>query len=123
MQPCFKQIGSPYHPTPQKQSQSLSLKQLGLLRYIVIIFNHVNNFRTNMPSILIAYPIDHTSLILADKLRSENDIDLTFFIDPSITNEFMTIAVNDLKSVSSTVIKTTVSQVNLNNNYNISCDQ
>ena len=67
-----------------------------------------------MPSILIAYPIDHTSLILADKLRSENDIDLTFFVDPSITNVFMTTAVNDLKSVSTTMIKATDSQVNLN---------
>ena len=67
-----------------------------------------------MPSILIAYPIEHTSLILADKLRSENDIDLTFFVDPSITNAFMTTAVNDLKSVSTTMIKTTDNQVNFN---------
>jgi len=52
-----------------------------------------------MPSILIAYPVDHASLIVADKLAMEIGNEITFFIDPKIDNEFMVDAANDLQCV------------------------
>ena len=80
-----------------------------------------------MTSILIAYPIDHASLILgtkrmnikcllidlfsADKLSAEADNTVTFFIDPKIEDTFMKNVVNDLQSLSNKEILTTDQQV------------
>ena len=62
-----------------------------------------------MPSILIAYSVDYTSLILTAKLRGDVDNDVTFF-----KNAFTTNAVPDLQSMSSDKINTTCSKVNIN---------
>ena len=87
-----------------------------------------------MTSILIAYPIDSASLILgtkrinvncllidlfsADKLSTEADNTVTFFIDPKMENTFMNNVVNDLQSLSYKKILTTDQQVIL---YQRSC--
>ena len=67
-----------------------------------------------MPSILIAYSVDYTSLILTAKLRGDVDNDVTLFIDPDLKNAFTTNAVHDLQSMSSDKINTTCSKVNIN---------
>ena len=80
-----------------------------------------------MTSILIAYPIDHASLILgtgritmdcflidifsADKLSTEVDNTVTFFIDAKMDNTFVNNIVNDLQSLSKQKILTTDQQV------------
>ena len=49
-----------------------------------------------MPRILIAYPLDYTSLILADKLKGDIDNDVELFIDPEMNNFFTTNVTQDL---------------------------
>ena len=49
-----------------------------------------------MTSILIAFPIDHASVLLADKLRLEAEISVTFYLDEKIDNEFQEHALQDL---------------------------
>ena len=64
-----------------------------------------------MPRILIAYPLDYTSLILADKLKGDIDNDVQLFIDPEMNNYFTTNVTQDLQSVSKHPVKTTSSKV------------
>ena len=52
-----------------------------------------------MPSILIAFPFDFSSVILADKLRSHSECSITLFIDLDIDNWFQNQAFQDLKCV------------------------
>ena len=47
----------------------------------------------------------------ADKLLSNINVDITFYIDQKIDNEFMLHARDDLQSVSDKKIKTTENQV------------
>ena len=47
----------------------------------------------------------------ADKLRSDVDNKVTFFIDRRIDNDFMTKAVHDVQAMSDTPISTTDTQV------------
>ena len=58
-----------------------------------------------MPRILIAYPIDYSSLILADKLKVDIDNEVHLFIDPEMTNVFSTNVVHDLQSMSSSKVE------------------
>ena len=53
-----------------------------------------------MPSILIAYPIDNSSLILADKLNADFTNEVSFFVDPEMNVNFMNDVVSDIKSTS-----------------------
>ena len=53
-----------------------------------------------MPSILIAYPIDNSSLILADKLNADFTNEVSFFMDPEMNINFMNDVVSDIKSTS-----------------------
>ena len=64
-----------------------------------------------MPRILIAYPLDYTSLILADKLKGDIDNDVELFIDPEMNNFFTTNVTQDLQSVSKHPVQTTSSKV------------
>ena len=64
-----------------------------------------------MPRILIAYPLDYTSLILADKLKGDIDNDVELFIDPEMNNFFTTNVTQDLQYVSKHPVKTTSSKV------------
>ena len=64
-----------------------------------------------MPNILMAYPIDYTSLILADKLRGDVDNHVTLYLDPDMRNAFSTNAVHDLQSMSSENVEYTSSMV------------
>jgi len=59
-----------------------------------------------MPSILIAYPIDHTALILADKLRADLDNEITFFLDDKLSTKFMKHVLEDLQTLTSNIKKT-----------------
>ena len=64
-----------------------------------------------MPSILIAYPIDYTSLFLAQKLRVDADNDITLYLDHEMNNVFFSNAVHDLQCMSDEVLQTTYSRV------------
>ena len=64
-----------------------------------------------MPNILMAYPIDYTSLILADKLRGDVDNHVTLYLDPDMRNAFSTNAVHDLQSMSSENVEYSSSMV------------
>ena len=64
-----------------------------------------------MPNILMAYPIDYTSLILADKLRGDVDNHVTLYLDPDMRNVFSTNAVQDLQTMSSENVESTCSMV------------
>ena len=80
-----------------------------------------------MPSILIAYPVDHSSLILgkqnivfycsssevftADKLCMEVGNTVTLFMDPQLDSYFMENIFNDLQCLYSLEIQTTNQQV------------
>ena len=90
-------------------------------------------------SILIALPIDHSSLILGNiwsihkawtwnlfisvhKLIEDVDNEVTIYIDQGIQNDFMSHVVDDLRSHSTTDIKMTSSQVRMSNNKNVCQD-
>ena len=64
-----------------------------------------------MPNILMAYPIDYTSLILADKLRGDVDNHVTLYLDPDMRNVFSTNVVQDLQTMSSENVESTCSMV------------
>ena len=64
-----------------------------------------------MPRILIAYSIDYSSLILADKLKVDIDNKVHLFIDPEMINVFSTNVVHDLQSMSSSKVEYTSSKV------------
>ena len=87
-------------------------------------------------NILIALPIDHSSLILGNiwsihkawtwnlfisvhKLIEDVDNEVTIYIDQGIQNDFMSHVVDDLRSHSTTDIKMTSSQVRMSNNKNV----
>ena len=59
-----------------------------------------------MPSILIALPIDYSSVILADKLRMSSENDVCLYIDSQINDKFQKQALEGLKFVGSTVRST-----------------
>ena len=59
-----------------------------------------------MPSILIALPIDYSSVILADKLRMSSENDVCLYIDSQINDKFQKQALEELKFVGSTVRST-----------------
>ena len=67
--------------------------------------------RATMPRILITYPIDYSSVILADKLKVDIDNEVHLFIDPEMTNVFSTNVVHDLQSMSSSKVEYTSSKV------------
>ena len=56
-----------------------------------------------MNNILIAFPIDHASLILAEKLNADEDNNVTFYIDCDIKTEFMKQGVDDLRAMFPTI--------------------
>ena len=64
-----------------------------------------------MPRILITYPIDYSSVILADKLKVDIDNEVHLFIDPEMINVFSTNVVHDLQSMSSSKVEYTSSKV------------
>ena len=59
----------------------------------------------------MAYPIDYTSLILADKLRGDVDNHVTLYLDPDMRNVFSNNAVQDLQTMSSENVEYTSSMV------------
>ena len=59
-----------------------------------------------MPSILIAIPIDYSSVILADKLKLSPSNDVCLYIDSQINDKFQKQALEELKFVGSTVRST-----------------
>ena len=63
-----------------------------------------------MSSILIAYPIDTSSLILADKLNADVANEVAFFVDPEMNIDFMVDVVSDIESTSNSV-RTVISKV------------
>ena len=68
-------------------------------------------FPDKMTEILIALPIEHSSIILADKLHSDSSFKVTFYVDPFIDNEFQSNAINDIQSVCPDPVKTIKNKV------------
>ena len=64
-----------------------------------------------MTEILIALPVDHSSIILADKLNSDSNFKVTFYVDPLIDSEFQSSAINDIQSVCPDPVKTIQNKV------------
>ena len=64
-----------------------------------------------MTEILIALPVEYSSIILADKLNSDSNFKVTFYVDPLIDSEFQSSAINDIQSVSTDPVKTIQNKV------------
>lgn len=64
-----------------------------------------------MTEILIALPIEYSSIILADKLNSDSNFKVTFYVDPLIDSEFQSAAINDIQSVCPDPVKTIQTKV------------
>ena len=68
-------------------------------------------FPDKMTEILIALPVEYSSIILADKLNSDSNFKVTFYVDPLIDSEFQSSAINDIQSVSTDPVKTIQNKV------------
>ena len=64
-----------------------------------------------MTEILIALPVEYSSINLADKLNSDSNFKVTFYVDPLIDSEFQSSAINDIQSVSTDPVKTIQNKV------------